>query len=60
MENSEGSLLKLERRDSKYKQLTKEQRQGILEKLLQQMKENKLKQGRWTARKICMFQRSVQ
>ena len=60
MENSEGNLLNLERRDSKYKQLSKEQRQGILEKLLQQMKENKLKHGRWTARKICMLQRSVQ
>ena len=45
MENVEGNLLNLERRDSKYKQLTKEQRQGILEKLLQQMKENKLKHG---------------
>ena len=45
MKNSEGNLLNLERRDSKYKQLTKEQRQGILEKLLQQMKENKLKHG---------------
>ena len=45
MENSEGNLLNLERRDSKYKHLTKEQRQGILEKLLQQMKENKLKHG---------------
>ncbi|TBU00351.1 hypothetical protein CWI36_1667p0010, partial [Hamiltosporidium magnivora] len=45
MESLEGNLLNLERRDSKYKQLTKEQRQGILEKLLQQMKENKLKHG---------------
>ena len=43
MESSEGDLLNLERRYSKYKQLTKEQRQGILEKLLQQMKENNLK-----------------
>ncbi|TBU09657.1 hypothetical protein CWI36_0011p0010, partial [Hamiltosporidium magnivora] len=41
----EGNLLNLERRDSKYKQLTKEQRQGILEKLLQQIEENKLKHG---------------
>ncbi|TBU10867.1 hypothetical protein CWI38_1503p0010, partial [Hamiltosporidium tvaerminnensis] len=45
MENVEGNLLNLEKRDSKYKQLTKEQRQGILKKLLQQMKENKLKYG---------------
>ncbi|TBU01191.1 hypothetical protein CWI36_1413p0010, partial [Hamiltosporidium magnivora] len=43
MENVEENLLNSEKRDSKYKQLTKEQRQGILEKLLQQMKENKLK-----------------
>ncbi|TBU19873.1 hypothetical protein CWI38_0182p0030 [Hamiltosporidium tvaerminnensis] len=46
MENVEGNLLNLEKRDSKYKQLTKEQRQGILEKLLLQMKENKLKHAR--------------
>ncbi|TBU10221.1 hypothetical protein CWI38_1931p0010, partial [Hamiltosporidium tvaerminnensis] len=45
MENVEENLLNSEKRDSKYKQLTKEQRQGILEKLLQQMKENKLKCG---------------
>ena len=32
MENSEGNLVNLERRDSKYKQLIK----GILEKLLHQ------------------------
>ncbi|TBU12761.1 hypothetical protein CWI38_0638p0010, partial [Hamiltosporidium tvaerminnensis] len=48
MENVEENLLNSEKRDSKYKQITKEQRQGILEKLLQQMKENKLKHG-----KIC-------
>lgn len=45
MENSEEELINLERRDSKYKQLTTEQRHGILEKLLQHMKENKLKHG---------------
>ncbi|TBU20670.1 hypothetical protein CWI38_0037p0040 [Hamiltosporidium tvaerminnensis] len=45
MENLEVNLLNLEKRDSKYKELTKEQRKGILEKLLQQMKENKLTQG---------------
>ncbi|TBT98709.1 hypothetical protein CWI37_1632p0010 [Hamiltosporidium tvaerminnensis] len=44
-ENLEVNLLNLEKRDSKYKELTKEQRKGILEKLLQQMKENKLTQG---------------
>ncbi|TBU00161.1 hypothetical protein CWI36_1726p0010 [Hamiltosporidium magnivora] len=45
MENVEGNLLNLEKRDSKYKELPKEQRQGILEKLLQQIKENKLNHG---------------
>ena len=45
MENSEEELINLKRRDSKYKQLTTEQRHGILEKLLQHMKENKLKHG---------------
>ena len=45
MENSEDNLVNLDRRDFKYKQLIKEQRQGVIKKLLQQMKENKLKHG---------------
>ncbi|TBU00018.1 hypothetical protein CWI36_1771p0010, partial [Hamiltosporidium magnivora] len=51
MENKEGNLLNLEKRDSKYKQLTKEQRQGILEKLLQQMNDKTKTQYR--KGKIC-------
>ncbi|TBU04922.1 hypothetical protein CWI39_0741p0030, partial [Hamiltosporidium magnivora] len=45
MENVEVNLLNLERKDLKYKHYTKEKRQGILEKLLQQMKDNNLKHG---------------
>jgi hypothetical protein len=45
IENSEEKLINLKRIDAKYKQLTKEQCHGIVENLLQHMKENRLQHG---------------